>query len=123
MLRQFASCVRDHGVNMTDPDVNGGLFVNGTVDSNKLQAANDACRHLLPDGGAPPKFNPDQVESLRNFAQCLRAHGLDVPDPDPVTGLIPVADLMKIDRNSQAFKDAEAACSSIRPSFLPGGTA
>ncbi len=122
-LRTFAQCVRDHGVNMTDPDANGGLFVQGKVDTDKLNAANQACRSLLPDGGRPPKFSPEQVDALRTFAACLRSYGLDVPDPDPVTGLIPIADLAKIDRTSQQFKDAEAACRDIRPSFLPGGTA
>jgi hypothetical protein len=122
-LRKFAQCERDHGIDMTDPDENGGLFVNGKVDTEKLKAANQACKSLLPDGGKPPKFTPEQVEQLRKFAACLRSYGLDVPDPDPVTGIIPIADLAKIDRNSQQFKDAEAACRDIRPSFLPGGAA
>ena len=108
---------------MTDPDVNGGLFVKGKVDSDKLDAANTACRSLLPDGGKPPALDPSQVQALREFAACLCSHGLDVPDPDPVTGLIRFADLAKLDRNSQQFKDAEAACRDVRPSFLPGGTA
>src|SRR5690349_19142439 len=120
-LRAFAACMRDHGINMKDPDPNGGVFVDGQVDTDKLKAANAACRSKLPNGGQPPKFTPEQVEALRKFAACLRSHHLDVPDPDPVTGLIPIADLAKIDRNSQVFKDAEAACRDIRPKFLPGG--
>jgi hypothetical protein len=120
-LRAFATCMRGQGINMKDPDPNGGVFVDGAVDPDKLKAANAACRSKLPNGGQPPKFSPEQVEELRKFAACLRSHNLDVPDPDPVTGLIPIADLVKIDRNSQQFKDAEAACRDIRPKFLPGG--
>jgi hypothetical protein len=120
-LRQFAACMREHGIDMTDPDVNGGVLIKGDapVDTAKLKAANQACLPLLPGGGVPPKFSPEQIEQLRTFARCLRSHGLDVPDPDPATGLIPLEELAKINRSSQEFKDAEAACRDLRPAFLP----
>jgi hypothetical protein len=119
--RQFAQCMRDHGIDMADPDPNGGLHINGNqkVDQDKLKVANQACLRLLPGGGQPPKFNATQVEQLREFSRCLRDHGLDVPDPDPVTGLIPVESLSKLDRDSKQFKDAELACQNVRPTFMP----
>jgi len=72
--------------------------------------------------GAAEVQSPNRSNSLRTFARCLRSHGLDVPDPDPATGLIPLEELAKINRSSQEFKDAEAACRDLA-ARVPAGAA
>src|SRR5690348_8193826 len=82
--REFAQCMRDHGVDMPDPQTadSGGvrITVTGGPNSN-TDAAMEACKDKLPNGGTPPSMSPEQQEQLRQFAQCMREHGVDMPDP------------------------------------------
>jgi hypothetical protein len=85
-MREFAACMREHGIDMKDPETgpNGGglsIEVDGK-DQDKMKAADEACRHLMPNGGKPPKVDAAQLDQLREKAKCLRDHGINVPDPD-----------------------------------------
>ena len=49
-----------------------------------MQAADEACRDLLPAGGmGDPNatMDPELADQLLEFAQCMRDHGIDFPDP------------------------------------------
>ncbi|HEY3262274.1 MAG TPA: hypothetical protein VGJ95_18745 [Pseudonocardiaceae bacterium] len=89
-MRQFASCMREHGVDMPDPEPGGGPVQlrggPGDVDMSKMQAAMQACRSFLPNGGEPRQLSPEDLEKARAMAECMREHGVDVPDPDPDQG-------------------------------------
>jgi len=59
-LRAFAVCMRDHGIEMTDPLPNGNMEVRGRLEfvtreqlnaDPQFIAAQDACKHLLPESG------------------------------------------------------------------------
>jgi hypothetical protein len=86
-LRAFAQCMRDQGVDVKDPQAGagiGGLAGMGDgIDANdpKVQAAFTACQSKLPNGGQPPKLNPQQVALYLQFAACMRDNGVDLPDP------------------------------------------
>lgn len=83
-MREFAKCMREHGVDMKDPSADGGVVVEARPgDEEKMKAADEACRHLLPNGGKPPELSAEDLDKLREQAKCLREHGLNVPDPDP----------------------------------------
>lgn len=111
MARQFASCMRDNGVDMPDPDTEGGLSVtSGTVEAgstDEMDAAFDACREFMPDGGEPVKMSPEDLEAQREFAKCMREHGMDVPDPDPNGGMTAAG---TVGDDIEAFKAALEAC-------------
>jgi hypothetical protein len=48
----FARCMRQHGVNIPDPDASGGLDLRGfNSDSPKFKAAQQACQQYTPNGG------------------------------------------------------------------------
>lgn len=83
-MRAYAKCMREHGVDMPDPEVdeNGGISmsVNGT-DKAVTDKADKECRHLMPNGGAPPEVSADDLDRMRKEAQCLRDHGVDAKDP------------------------------------------
>jgi hypothetical protein len=53
-LREFAKCMRDNGIDLPDPDPDGG-FGGGLADIDRtspaFQEAFDACRGKLPKGG------------------------------------------------------------------------
>ena len=95
--------MRSHGVpDFPDPDSSGQLPKPDAqrfgVSSSQLRAAQQACRHLLPNTGGA--INADSIQQCmladdcpqplvqqvlaeeRRFAQCMRSHG--VPNwPDP----------------------------------------
>ncbi|WP_033288601.1 hypothetical protein [Amycolatopsis jejuensis] len=87
-MRKFAKCMREHGVDYPDPDDKNGMAVT-LEDAEKQKPALDACSKLLPNGGAPKKLSPEELDKQRKQAQCMREHGVDYPDPDPSGGALP----------------------------------
>jgi hypothetical protein len=86
---EFARCMREHGVDMPDPDADGKMTITasgGPTNRTQMDAAQAACRQYLPNGGAPPSMSPQEIEQLRQFAQCMRDHGVQMADPDPNNG-------------------------------------
>jgi hypothetical protein len=101
----YSACMRSHGVaNYPDPDGSGRLPKTSAqqlgVGGSQYQSAQRACQHLLPTGGSfvqdfqqcvaagdcPPALVEQALTVQREFARCMRAHG--VPKwPDPKIGL------------------------------------
>jgi hypothetical protein len=125
----FAGCMRSSGVSRyPDPSSTGvakpSLQQLG-VSSTLFQAAQSACRHLLPNGGQPAnQAEQHQVKAQAlSFSQCVRAHGVaSFPDPDS-TGRIPDPAGVGIDQGSPAFEAANQACRRYRPPYMPSNTA
>jgi hypothetical protein len=128
----FASCMRSHGVpNWPDPN-SSGVFDKTKLSSQQLgasssrvQAAQSACQHLLPNGGSGP--NPAQVQQVKaqalRFSQCVRSHGLP-SFPDPASdGRIPDPASVGIDQGSPKFQAANQACRQSRPPYMPSNAA
>ncbi|MFD0584984.1 hypothetical protein [Dactylosporangium darangshiense] len=133
---QFAQCMRDHAVDMPDsgdggvvtgagdsvdmPDSGDGGVVTGAgpgTDAGNVAAplnaddgAFDTCRKFLPNGGEPRKLTAAELEQMVQYAQCMRAHGVDYPDPsgDGVQQAVgvPVGD----DAARQLYDAAARAC-------------
>jgi hypothetical protein len=84
---KFAQCMRSHGIQMADP-VNGKITIKArSKDAAKMDAAMKACRKYSPGAtGAGPVSGADLDRQLA-IARCLRAHGLDVPDPKAGSGI------------------------------------
>jgi hypothetical protein len=97
----YSACMRSHGVpNFPDPDRSGQLPKGDAqqfgVSTAAYQAAQLACRHLLPTGGSlqqqeqhcwenhdcPQALVQQMLTADRKFAQCMRSHGVpNFPDP------------------------------------------
>ncbi|WP_432832310.1 hypothetical protein [Dactylosporangium sp. CA-092794] len=108
--RQFARCMREHGVDVPDPGPDGNLqFDAGSGDRDKAVAAASACQQYLPNGGSLSNLTPQQLEQARAFAKCMREHGVNMPDPDPNTGLSSLLN-GTVDFNSPQFQAAAQAC-------------
>ena len=124
--------MRSNGVpNWPDPSTNG-VFDKAKLTSQqlgastaKVQAAQGACRHLLPNGGSGPtaaQVQQAKAQALR-FSQCVRAHGVpNFPDPDS-TGRIPDPATVGIDQGSPKFRAANQACGTSRPPYMPSNSA
>jgi hypothetical protein len=130
----LAKCFRSHGINVPDPSPSGSPGQRGDVGralSNYSQAqinsATQACKQYL--AAAFPRLNltPQQQAQFRQqfvkFAECMRSHGVNVPDPRTASGggFGLARQFRSVDRNSPAFQAAAKACQSLRPKFGRGG--
>lgn len=83
--QKFEDCLRDNGVDVPKEGGPLRLKMPDDVTIGKLRAAHEKCEDLLPEGGrghfmikrAPPEVR----EKLREFADCMRKNGVDVPEP------------------------------------------
>ncbi|PPK71346.1 hypothetical protein V5P93_003212 [Actinokineospora auranticolor] len=115
----FAKCMRDHGVDMPDPEIGDGggveMVIPRGADRGEVDAAREACRRYAPDGGELPKASPGMLEQARKMSRCMREHGLPrFPDPDE-SGGIRIESGQGLDPGSAEFKAAEQACQEFGP--------
>jgi hypothetical protein len=123
-MRAFAKCMREHGIDMPDPEVSkdGGVgiavpAVPGNGDMGKVEKAHTACQKFLPNGGEPEKPTAEDLDAMRKQAKCLRDHGIDVPDPtmeDPGLRIGGTPDQEK-------FKKAMEECGNGKGMIAVGG--
>jgi hypothetical protein len=120
-MRAYAKCMREHGVDMPDPEVSQdggiGISINGG-DKAKVDKADKECRHLMPNGGEPPKPSPEDLDRMRKEAQCLRDHGIDVEDP---TMDNPGIRIEGAGPDDEKFQKAMEECSDGKGSVSSGG--
>ena len=129
--------MREHGIDVPDPQVDedGRLEVRpGTgmrLDRNgdDFREAREACGTPFGDAG-PPQLSEEEREEMQEtmleFAQCMREHGVDMPDPDFSGG----GGVFRaggpgggIDPGSETFQKAQEACQEILEDAMPGGRA
>ncbi|MEU8078066.1 hypothetical protein AB0B31_21720 [Catellatospora citrea] len=120
--RRFAACMREHGVDMPDPGPGDQMRADlAKVNKDKLAPAMEACKTLLPNGGEAVQLDPQQVESLRTFAKCMRENGVEeFPEPDD-TGKLRLEGALGEWRTSPEFAKALEKCRAIAPDFKGGG--
>jgi hypothetical protein len=95
---EFAKCMREHGIDMPDPVFDGegggpggGVMIQAggpgeSIDPEEMDAANEACQPIMEAvRGAFEPPDPEELERMKaealEFAQCMREHGVDMPDP------------------------------------------
>ena len=123
----YAGCMRSHGVpDMPDPDSNGNFLVKGgqvngvkgvvTNSAAAYQKADNACSHLLPNGGQmTPAEQQQAIAQALKFVQCMRTHGVpNMPDPKTSNGGIALGG-RGLDPRSPSFQAAQKACRSLSP--------
>jgi hypothetical protein len=94
-MLKFAECMREHGIDMPDPEMGeGGVQMKagaeGGPDSGneeKFEAAHKACEHFMEDARADmpapsPEERAEMQDKLMVMAECMRARGYDMPDPE-----------------------------------------
>ncbi|GAB3513900.1 hypothetical protein [Phytohabitans suffuscus] len=114
--RKFAQCMRDNGIpDFPDPGPDGQIlnpdFERGKLVSEAGRKAFEACRELAPNGGERRELDPAQQEQLRDWAECMRANGVDMPDPDPNTGgFLGLSGDLPFDIDDPKFQAAMEAC-------------
>jgi hypothetical protein len=122
---QYAACMRSNGVsNFPDPKVSigpghasvGMIVSRSVVSSPRFQAAQKACRGIMPDP-SPAQIAQQQRHEEQGklaFARCMRARGVSgFPDPT-LQGQITPAMLAKggVDIHAPAVLAAAKSCVS-----------
>jgi hypothetical protein len=119
-LLKFAQCMREHGVDMPDPQFDGGrvqMQMGGkNIDADKARTAQKACQHFQ-DEVKPPAMSEADKQKFRKQAlanaRCMREHGINMPDPtfDENGGAqMRLGKGTGIEPNDPAFKRAQKAC-------------
>jgi hypothetical protein len=91
---KFAKCMREHGIDMPDPQRvgNGGIKMTqkATPGSRaKMEAANKDCQKYMKVGGGRAPSAAEQAkakDAMLAYARCMRAQGVDMPDPQFSSG-------------------------------------
>jgi hypothetical protein len=115
----FAECMREHGVDMPDPDAEGRFTIGPGSNQNprKFDEAHRACRDLLPQGQGPRLSEEDQQvmqDAALAFAKCMRAEGVDMPDPKFGEGGGLMLQLPRgVGPDDETFKAAQKKCQPI----------
>jgi hypothetical protein len=90
-MLDFAECMRNEGIDMPDPEPGGGITMSagdraGDNDPDALQQAQETCQPLLEASMANIERDPEREAEMREqmlaFAECMREHGIDMPDPE-----------------------------------------
>jgi len=146
----YAQCMRQHGVAVSDPTVGANGIVrlprptalqNGQTPTSaqlaQFQQARTACQSTIKGitFGFNPSSNPQFQAALLKYAQCMRTNGFNMPDPtfnnsgggtSTGTGTGGFrGPFGGINRNNPTFQKANTACRSILQSagfgFRGGG--
>jgi hypothetical protein len=133
---EFAECMREHGVDMPDPQVGqdgggvafgfqkgkGGTTSGANPNAPATKKALSACEGKLGPMGEPPSAEEQEKfkEQALAFAECMRENGVDMPDPQfgaegKVTQRIGGPGSSGPKPNSPAFQQAQEACQSKAP--------
>lgn len=88
-FQEYAACMREHGVEMPDPGIegDGGVITIGGegFDLEAMEAASAECDPILESAFGEFEMSPEQEAEMRDqelaFAQCMRDNGVDWPDP------------------------------------------
>ena len=105
-----------------EPDERGiRISVPKGQDKAKVDAAMEACKKFLPNGGEPPKMDAAAAEQVRQMSKCMRENGVpNFPDPGPDGGIQIDGDKLGMSPGEPDFDAAEKACARFRPSPPPG---
>ncbi|NDL58297.1 hypothetical protein [Phytoactinopolyspora mesophila] len=127
LILGFYQCLRDNGLDVADPDLEGsgpqagggppGIDTNDPAAMEVVELCRDA---VLGDVEGPMQFgdgaggNMADTSSLIEFVSCIRDQGIDMPDPSS-DGRLAMPD--NVDPQSNEFQAAVQECSE----HLDGG--
>jgi hypothetical protein len=96
-MLEYAECMRDHGIDMPDPEFDGdgpGMVIQGGGPESRaagpggddFEAADEECNDVLEDvRGEMPELSPEEIAEMQDklvaMAECMRGKGYDMPDP------------------------------------------
>jgi hypothetical protein len=127
---QFAKCMREHGIEakVQTGSQGGELRITGHAGKGtpqQMEAAQKACSRFQPKGGKGPNLTPaeraQRADQVLAFARCMRAHGINVPNPETSGGGIGIRIQGGINPNDPKFQQAQQACQKLLPQLKRTG--
>ncbi|MFC9846551.1 hypothetical protein ACFWFF_17450 [Streptomyces sp. NPDC060223] len=110
---KFAQCLREHGVDVEDPEPGKGLRITGQLPKGEVDAAMEACRKYDPMQNGDASADPEAEERVRKLAQCMRDNGVeDFPDPEPGSAGLQINQDVAEDPD---FEQAQKTCDKYAP--------
>ena len=99
--------------------VAGCAGTSGSPTVAAVAGGSTSASNVAPSGssGADSPGESSQSEQLK-FAQCMRAHGVALPDPGS-DGRIPDPGTVGLNQGSPSFEAANQACGKYRPPYMP----
>jgi hypothetical protein len=127
----FTQCMRNHGVQMSDPyhrPGHTGLSIDLPQETAATRPAFTACNHYIGSleqakaAGAAAQ-SAANIPALTRYAECMRAHDINMLDPT-AQGVLSLGDVPGMANNdfgreSPQFRSADTACRHL----LPAGVA
>jgi hypothetical protein len=131
---KFSQCMRQHGISdFPDPDSQGRMLVRVTPGSDlepgnpQFKAAQRACAKYQERAvGHVDKAQQQRMQQAAlNYARCMRAHGVDFPDPQFDGGKVTMG-ARGLNPNDPNMRAANQACQKLMPGGkggpgVPGG--
>jgi hypothetical protein len=116
---KFAQCMREQGIDMPDPEIDGGRISQriNAGPGDDVEAAQEKCKDFAPSGGPGGKPDPESLERMLAHAKCMRDNGVEAfPDPDPDNGGIRInGDIA----NDPDFQAAQKVCDALMEKAEP----
>jgi hypothetical protein len=86
---KFAKCMREHGIDMPDPQRVGSGGIKQTMSGKpgskaKMDAAQKDCQKYMQIGGGRAPSAAEQAkakDAMLAYAKCMRDNGVNMPDP------------------------------------------
>jgi hypothetical protein len=120
-MLDFARCMREHGVDMPDPQFNGGRVTQRMKGGNQeqMRTAERACDKYRAQIKAP-EMSASQKEEFKKEAlanaRCMREHGIDFPDPQfDANGGARIKIGKGLNPEGAKFQAAQKACEKTMP--------
>ena len=122
-MLDFARCMRENGVDMPDPQFEGGRVTmragSPGMNPDKMRAAEEACAKYR-DAVKPPEMSEAQSAEFKKQAlahsRCMRENGIDMPDPTfDENGGAQMRIGPGLNPESDKFKQAQKACRDTMP--------
>lgn len=116
---KFSQCMRDQGLSwFPDPGSDGGLKISvpPTTDQGTYDKAEQACKAYAPGSGQKGTISAEDLNKLRQMAQCIRDHGFSkYPDPDANGGTHFDSKAVGVEPDDPAFAKARQDCQKYLP--------
>lgn len=108
--RQYVDCLREHDIDVPDPDPASGAVRLPDRDQTGVRDAMRACQEFAPADGGSAEDTAAQMARMREYAACMRDRGVEeFPDPDPDKGPV----FPKSTADLPGFADADRQCREL----------
>ena len=121
---KLTQCLREEGVDVPDAAGHGAFAGLSPAERRRMEAALEGpCREFQSSafGDSADPQSQGFLDALTKFAVCMRANGVDVPDPVADDPQGPFAVLHSLDQSDPKVAAASSACQDKLPQGAPGG--